>query len=518
MADLGRDDDLPPWWKGWPGYVTLVLTLALVVGGTLLAVHLTHHDDKCAAGIGSLHWVGKGQTRECVGITDETAYPFDPGLADITRRIAAENVRVRQQWEKPQAGAAPVPYVKIAVLTPMTSAPGSAMGIGLIRNSLEGAYTAQCRANECPQLAHTAQRGIAGRTPQVQLVIASEGRDQSAWPQVVDQLIGLRDGPHPLVAVTGLGISIPETREAANVLSDKGIPQIGSVLNATDMVAKQLFKVVPSNEEYAIALKQYVQRHPATDGTYLVYDRRDDNYVRTLHEAFVKEFGAQIGRHQVSFLGKTGDTGSGTPQLFVDAVQDICLTQADHVIYAGRDIDLLDFVKALSERGECAKGPMKPLTLLISSTGTGSAGQAAMEQALIGSKVTLVDASATDSVNWIAGKGAPAGFADFYTAYRALHFPEADVQNGYAIMNHDAVLTAVLAARKIAVEIGKQTVTGPDVLSELLNLHDAVTVPAASGTLTFDGLSNGWPHGKPVPIIVRPAPSDPAPIPLYTTP
>jgi ABC-type branched-subunit amino acid transport system substrate-binding protein len=352
----------------------------------------------------------------------------------------------------------------------------------------------------------------------VQLVLANEGSDQGAWQQVVDQLVRLKGGPHPLVAVTGLGISLPATRAAAKALSDAGIPQVGSILTATDMVGPQLFKVSPSNEDYAAALRQYVQHHPPANGTYLVYDRRDDNYVQTLRAAFVKEFGAQIGKHQVSFLGETGAAGAGTPQLFVDAVQDICLTQADHVLYAGRDIDLLDFIKALSDRGQCGKGPVRPLTVLTGATGLGSAGATAIDQALANTRITLVNASSTDTATWIRTGKHPDGFEDFLSAFRTLHLADVDLQDGYTIMSHDAVLTAVLALRRATVQTGKPTVTGPDVLSELLNLHDAATVPAASGTLTFDGSSDGWPHGKPVPIIIRPAPSHPAPLPLYTTP
>lgn len=75
-------------------------------------------------------------------------------------------------------------------------------------------------------------------------------------------------------------------------------------------------------------------------------------------------------------------------------------------------------------------------------------------------------------------------------------------------MHHDAVLTAIFATRIVTDLTGKTTPDHQDVLNEITNLHDASPIPAASGRLSFDDASHGWPHDKPVPLIRFPADFD----------
>ncbi|MGW7019491.1 ABC transporter substrate-binding protein [Streptomyces decoyicus] len=496
-------DDLPPWWKGWRGIATLVVALALIVGG-LWFFWPAEEDDSCAADQPGLHWAGTGPLRECVGITDEKAFSFDPRLKGITDRIAQENRRVRAQWEKPASGKSRLPYVKVAVLSPLTESDTSALPIGEIRSSLEGAFLAQCRANACPALSTASSTGIQGKTPLIQLVLANEGRNETHWKPVVDQLAGLVDDAHPLVAVTGMGVSIPETQAAATELSRLKIPAIGAVLTATDLNAPRLFKVSPSNVDYAKALRRYLDGSSLKGHRgYLVFDSRDDNYVKTMRRAFDEEFGDYIGRRRASFVGTTGHQPAGVPRLFYNAVNNICLTKAEVIFYAGRDRDLADLVRALSTRSQC--GHDIPITVMTGATGTFAQGKQ-VQGLLKSNKISILDVAATNPDQWTSGVHAPSGFKPFHQALRDLNFKDSVMDDGYAIMHHDAVLTAIWATRNVTGQTGKEAPDVQDVYNEITNLHDASTVPAAGGELSFDDASNGWPHNKPVPVIRLPEP------------
>ncbi|MFI9237545.1 hypothetical protein [Streptomyces cinnamoneus] len=508
-------DELRPWWRGWAGFGALVLVVALLAGGALWLLRPSAREDSCSPGTPELVWRGSGAERECVGIMNETAYSFDPQLRDITERIAKENRRVRDQWEKPGSGRSPVPYVKVALLTPMTTSDSSALPIEEIRTSLQGAYTAQCRANGCPGLSAAASTGIHGKRPQVQLLLASEGRKQAHWRPVVAQLAGLTGGKHPLVAVAGLGVSIPETQDAAVELSKKKIPAIGAVLTATNIDAERLFKVSPSNTDYARALRQHLDKLPAEQRRgYLVFDSRDDNFVQTMRKAYDEVFADYIDKRRVSFVGSAGSNAEGVPKLFFNAVQNICLTRTELVFYAGRGRDLADLVRALSTRGQC--GHDKPITIVTGSTGAVQQADEVMGL-LKDNKITILEASATDSERWIKGVHAPSGFKPFHQSFQDLKFPDAALSDGYAIMHHDAVLTAVWATRIVTAQTGRENPDVQDVFNQITNLHDAGRVPAAGGELSFDDASAGWPHNKPVPMIQVPATGD-SPPPPYRTP
>ncbi|KPC59707.1 hypothetical protein [Streptomyces chattanoogensis] len=516
MADHdGPLDPLTPWYRTRRGVSALAAAMVVCAAVVVLISWPSPPDTSCGTGAPGLQWAGSGADRECVGLTNERAFAADPRLKSITEKIAAENRRVRDQWDRPGKGKRRVDYVKVGLLTPMTESDTSALPIGEIRSSLEGAYIAQCRANGCPGLPRDEPLGIGGEAPPlIQLVIADEGRGEAHWKPAVDQLTALARGAHPLVAVTGMGISIEETRKAAVELSKHGIPSIGAVLTATDVNADRLFKVSPSNLDYARALRRYVDRSPlARSRGYLVFDSRNDNYVRTLRQAFDTTFPRSIGDNRTSFVGATGNEPAGTPQLFTTAVNNICQTKADMVLYAGRDRDLGPLITALAGR-QCDE--KKPLTLLTGATG---AFQQAQDRRglLTKSRISVLDVSSAHPSLWLKGQHAPRGFPAFHDSMKALGFRETVLVDGYAIMHHDAVLTAVWATRNVTAHTGDETPDINDVYHELTNLNHTTSVPAAGGQLSFDDASHGWPHNKPVPLIRIPDQGEEAP-PPYRTP
>jgi ABC-type branched-subunit amino acid transport system substrate-binding protein len=370
-------------------------------------------------------------------------------------------------------------------------------------------YAAQHRVNT------NSGSPIGDGTPRVQLVLANEGQDESHWDDVVPQLTDLSTpgSRNPVVAAIGLGVSIPYTQSAVKKLSDGHLPTVGAVVTATDLSAPELFKVSPSNLDYASALKQYIDSRQdlQTGKGYLVYDRKDDDYTKTLREAFVTkfpEFALDQNQNQDSFVGQVG-APAGAPDLFQPIAQNICGSDAKVVFYAGRDIDLGKFITQLAQRPGCRTSA--PFTILTGSTGLG---QIQSDPALVATmraqRITVVDASSTSPVDWAAGHDAPPGYADFQTAFHDAGFPDTERPDGYAIMHYDAALVVASAVREAYPQLGASYITADTVRNMLFNAHGQNgAVHAASGTLSFDDKSNGWPHGKYVPIITIPEEATP---------
>lgn len=460
-------------------------------------------EDGCAAVADGALDVGGATTglgEECVGWVAERDFAFgtqDVEIARVVRLIVRENLRVRDQDR--------VPYVRVAVFQPMTPVDGGAMGAREILNALQGAYAAQYEANH---------DGLRDRNPLVQLVLANEGADHSQAKPVIDKLATLMGGPHPLVAVTGMSISVPATQQAGVWLSEKGLPAVGAVLTADDMVAPGLFKVSPSNKQYAKALRSYLKGLPEavaarTRSGYLVWDRSpDDRYVKALKQALVGEFGAdyQLNDRNRAFTGSKPPT-EGTPQLFADIVDDICAVNPDLVFYAGRDRDMSALVAALKARGRCRAQP-KPVVIV-----TGATGLTATAATLDAAKVGIVDAASTDSAGWARNvPGTPVAFREFRELFTGaepdgLGFSDADLLSGYAVMHRDAVVAAVWATRlAAAARIEADPQAGPpsavDVRNALFS-SSSMKIPGASGAMYFreDPPNDLWPIAKPVPIV-----------------
>ncbi|MFI7597203.1 ABC transporter substrate-binding protein [Actinoplanes sp. NPDC049681] len=494
--------------------VIALLVVAVAAGGYAV---LHREDDHPGAAVpcpGLSTTAGDGFTlttagAECVGWIVERDHPFgsrDAAVNGVISRIVAENVRVRDQAVAP-AGK---PYVRIAVLMPMTAATGSALAEDEVLHSLQGAYAAQRQANSGKA------SELGDPTPLFQLVLANEGADQSSWSSVVEELGKLKDGPHPLVAVTGMSISVPETRMAGERLSTLGIPAVGAVITADDMVAPWLFKVSPPNQQYTAALAAYLGRRPELRDGYLVWDRNpDDNYVQKLRANFIAAFGStyHLNDHNQAFNGSKPPT-PGTPQLFSDIVRNICAVDPDVVFYSGRDRDLPAFVDALGTRGRCQK-KVRPLMIA-----TGATGLTIAREQLDGAHVGVLDASSTDPITWGAGgSGTPEPYAAFHRLFTSaepagLGFTEDDLASGYAIMHRDAVVAAVWAARRDAAAKAQRNagrgsapaiseIPTPEDVRNALFGSSTDRIPAASGALYFQEQPGNdlWPVGKPVPVI-----------------
>ncbi|MFJ7238558.1 hypothetical protein ACIQWB_15680 [Streptomyces olivaceus] len=472
-----------------------------------------HHRDYCTANR-DLRRVGQ----ECIGVTAE-AYSFDPALDGILGRIEDANERARTSGK---------PVVSVAVVMPYTSrSRGAAMSQELIRHSLQGAYVAQESQN--------------GKDTAVQLLFANVGEDLTHWETVTDALAARRGGDAPVVAAIGFPNSDDATLAAVKDkegLASARIPAVSAVLSSSDMKDPYLFKVSPSTDQLVDALQRYVSAN-AVDrkNTFMIADDREDNYVDNLHQALLKEFGAQYGitsdtvkRRIGTYTGIKGPK-QGTPQIFRLAVTAMCAVDARTVFLAGRDADLPPFLETIDRTSSCDQGSDdKPLRILRVSTGRDPVTESEKMRGIAErNNIEIVTAVAVDAPRWRAGavgdEQVPKAFARFAASYDE-HFEEGPdapdaLADGYAVMYHDALTavgTAVAAARDSAID----AVTHDDVYDalrrgNLLEHCAAGCVEGASGVFTFVGESAGadasagseqvdglWPVCKPVPIVTFP--------------
>ncbi|MFR9724408.1 ABC transporter substrate-binding protein [Streptomyces sp. MS19] len=448
---------------------------------------------------------------ECLGVTDGSPAFLPTGddeLADRFREvqelIKAENDRVAEQGDA---------YVKVGLLATLTPDDTGPQAPRRVLHALEGAYTAQMRANQTRQLGDPA--------PQIQLHLANVGSRHEQWEPAVDRLVSMADDAEPLVAVVGLSISTDQSKAAAERLADHGIPVVASSASADGLnsaTVPGLIRVTASNTDFVTALRQYVRDHEELNEAVLVYDENEpDLHVATLTEAFRALMADELGTNPAQpFQGTTVDRDAPAA-LFDAAVRNICQAAADMVLFAGRTGDLHAFVESLHSRA-CRDEPMALLFVE-----TGPVVSVEEEARLAENNITIVQASAMDPA-WARGFGpdadAPPGFRGFFEQYDThITYVEdvpAALADGYAVANHDAMATAIRAVRVSHAQDPQSPMTSARVEDALFLLHLSNAVEAASGTLHFTTDRQGDPGGKPVPIIeTPPGPTRPE---LYTTP
>src|SRR5262249_50168499 len=255
----------------------------------------------------------------CLGVvTDSNA--LDPRLRETVVKILREDDDV---------AAAAVPYVKVALLTPLTVAKNAASAIppDQIKFSLEGSLTALHRIN------HSADFGDPNAV-RIQLILVNQGSRQEYSDALIKQILDQSGPDHPLAAVVGLGSSFPGTEATVAALADRGIPMVSAIASA-DSLTMQRFKtlrsVSPSNLDYVRALRALLDSTPAGLGLpngILVKDTNDDPSPRTLRAAFAAELGPYLKFPSRPFTG--GTVGApAVPDVFAPVVTDICNAVVD---------------------------------------------------------------------------------------------------------------------------------------------------------------------------------------------
>lgn len=453
------------------GIVVLLVLGVVVVVGTVF---------RCAPGV----WRKDG---ECVGVTDGS-FSYSDELDDVTDKIRRENDRVSGM---PRVAT-------VAVLMPMTAQQDDSLSIDQIREYLEGAYLAQLSENHD-------RPGLKYR-----LALANEGRNEHAWKQVTDQLVDMVDSRENLIAVTGLGLSAPETVWGADALSAAGIPMVGylssdrfsSTYPGNDSAIRGLARVSPSLHQEVTAVARHLEERSATPSTaILVHDESpDDYYTADLRTNFQNAFAdilAKEGSLSARYTG--GPDSSGLDTQFEYIAGRLCTPNAPKtVLYAGRSNLLPIFIDQVSKL-DCPSD--EPITVVTGSESTDLPPPPKNNNA----HVSVLYASVSDPAALSAeGNHHRDRYLDFAENLRR-HFggnPH-DHESNWSVMGHDATLAATTAAARSVKNDPTVVPEPPRVLAGLLLLNHPINlVPGVSGPFMLDDDSGDRLSG-PIPVLRR---------------
>lgn len=273
---------------------------------------------------------------ECVGVSDGS-YLFDQGTSAVDRQIVTVERAIAAQNRSVLASKAK--YMTVALLTPLTQAPGAPVSLTRIRDELQGAYAAQYAINVTRQL-----------SPKVRLVLANEGSEEQAWQQVTRQLIKLQAPPDRLVAVAGMGVSVKQTFTGARVLSHAQIPMIGAI-DTGDILdwrhVAGLARVSPGVGNEVTRIVGYLASHGGLPRADFVSDTTGgDLYTTGLASDFRADFRNHLGA-SLSYNRRS------TTSQFSFLADTICARAHPTVIYAGREVLLSSFVSQLQQAPSC---------------------------------------------------------------------------------------------------------------------------------------------------------------------
>ncbi|SCK05301.1 ABC-type branched-chain amino acid transport system, substrate-binding protein [Streptomyces sp. WMMB 714] len=507
-------------WGPVTGALAAVTAGAVIVAVALLVTWLW--PDECQDGLEAVDG-------ECVGVTDRAFEVEDPETGKLLREIEKQNDRVRAEYESPSRS----PYVRVALKMPFTYDDTSAMTRDMIRRAVAGALAAQREVNE-------------KAAPHLQLLLAPDGKDLDKWPTVHEQLSVLAgEKQNPLVGVAGIPSSTSETREAIDDLSEREIPTVGPTTTSADMNSRYFFKTSPNNEEFAEALKQYLERdaHGAEERRpergFLLYDRQGtDVYSKNLRKVIGEEFGKTWGLKdsRAPYLGVTGNK-KGIPQRFTDAVDKICKgPDYDTIFFAGRDQDLPAFVEKLADE-PCGDGrELRILKVGIGLDPTLTSRDTRLD--LLDAHARLVNASSVDT-SWWRGGEAPSGVTRFLREFRGLEdtyeLGSRSLDDGYSAMYYDSVQILADAVDYSFDDINKGHEGSPKVPDKDV-VYDTLLDPSidedrcdeclrgAGGRYGFgferSGQNEQWAVCKPVPVLEFGSGTGPDPKsvdPLYRT-
>ncbi|WP_410539525.1 branched-chain amino acid ABC transporter substrate-binding protein [Streptomyces sp. KL2] len=449
---------------------TAAVALA-VLAGVSLYVHdwYVHRDDRCAQGVTRM----EEPRPECVGVTDGS-YVFAEHLSPVTGRIERANREVTEGREE---------YVTVAYMTSITVDEDDSNPEESVRHELQGAYLAQQRHNE-------------RSTPKIRLLIANTGSGSAHWRHTVDQLIGLRDGGEPLVAVTGLGPSTDRNLAALKRLSAGGLATVASTMTATGVGGVEGFvRVAPTNVDEARAAARYLRQKKIRTAM-VVQDVAEGNlYADTLGDAFTEEFPRGGKEHRLVADRKQFDSSledSWKNELQILSNQ-LCFHRPEAVYFAGRGRHLTHFLDALAERF-CTEWDF----IVVTGDDTTNLTDEQVRRATDSGVQVFYTGLAHPEMWKDEPDGAPRAVQAAFQKGGVLEqwFGRERHVDGQAMMAHDAVLTAARGAQMAS---RGTRVTGRSVGRMFQLMEDSAQVRGASGTLTFE--EDGDAHDKAVPIL-----------------
>ncbi|MFE7615193.1 hypothetical protein [Streptomyces sp. NPDC057496] len=480
------------WYTTRQKVVSSVVAGALVVtGGWYAFGRITAPEDRsCAKGVERP--VG---SEECVGVADGGTYDFGQSqLTDVVAAIARENATLKTGR-----------YATVALLLPLTST-DRAMRTKM-QHELQGAFAAQYRANRLSN----------DQVPKIRLILANSGKNSLLWRPAVERLKKMTGAPDHLRAVSGVATSSTEIKSAVRELTAAHIAVVGTTITADDIANGPrtdpfpgLARVSPTNRDEAAALAHFGQ--VKAEKALLVQDTRTgDHYTDTLRTAFTRLVRGTRYQPQL-FTSRSDPNDEGnTANTFRDITHLICDTEdADTVFFAGRHIQLRQFINALGGRG-CQD---RPFTILTGDEGSYLGSDKKLDRNALRQKVTVRYASLAHPDAWAETSakgrattgGSPGDYQDFLDLLATLSEAPAgpigptrheDLTDGQLIIAHDAMTLAVQAIRRASP--GGRVPELVDVGEQWSRVNGSLKVSGASGWICLD--NHGNPYNKAVPVV-----------------
>lgn len=467
------------WWRSRRFVTAVIAVIVLSVAG-VVTYTLVH---RCGPGVNK-------HGGECIGVTDGS-YVFSTDLAAVEGTIKQENTWVADQHK---------PYVTVAFLGPLSSTTTQGLTTGRVPHQLEGAVVAQHRAN---------RDQVVGDHPLIRLVLANQGQDEGQWQPAVQQLEAMTAAPDHLVAVVGLGLSQNETVLTARDLGAHGIPMVGDVITADGLDSTGavpgaegttgpiagLTRVAPTSTDEVRALSAYLRAsRPDLHTAMLVVDNNaGDLYNKSLEISFQRELKSylQAGGNVVQPFGGGADN-PGVGNEFDTITNNICGGAAplDMVLYAGREVYLPKFLEYLNNR-PCRTHPIVVVTGSdAAGLNLGSQASQILQNTDSQGAITVLYTPLADPADLDRPQNPTQDYyLNFQRAFVGLNFAAADLIDGWAMMAHDAVLTAAKAIRK-AVGPSAELPSLESVRSQLYLLNTTTnSVPGATGLIRLDPIT-----------------------------
>lgn len=534
----GRSDrigtPLPyPWWRRhWIETTVAVLVVAGV--GAWATVALTRPPPpppKCGQGLtydGSVCFGLDLAETGFQGYKQSQMTQLEKEMAQLEKEIASDNKKVKGN-----------DYATIAVLDDMAPDPRSDSLIPqLLLHRVEGAITAERKANDSTStlVGNAAQ-------PKIKLLLASYGPDARDWRPAVQEIQEKKHGLH-IAAVTGIGQSLVQTRQAVTALSSDGIPTVGAVPSADNMDQSpqgqpltNFFRVTSTNKDEANAAAEWVarmEREKHYQRVMVVEDQnREDDYGTNLGSDFQKALRQKVPGLATSsaldvqpYTSPEGSVpGETRPEdmigRFARMPGDICQAKPQLVYFAGRGVDLRAFLEAIRNGSACTGG-LGHIDVLsgddansvlsgdnASVVPNGGDANSVTGARLPGSKnvnFTVYYTAVATGNEWSFDRSDvtdSSNYETFQSAFTGDGFDLSDLSDGHAIMEYDAMLTAIKAVREAwnPKDIWS-VINSPDALQNSFDGFDCkyeeTAVPGASGRIAFYPSSASAGQGDPI--------------------
>jgi ABC-type branched-subunit amino acid transport system substrate-binding protein len=469
--DRAAGRSLGGWWQALNTRLQVVLVIVLVAALIPPAVWGYQKWRYCAADIARADG-------SCVGITDGSHGPvFGAGTADALEAIGEENARIA-------ADPGGKDVVTIAYVVPIPP-PGVEDDYAVrLSGDVMGAAVAQRQANRTNTL---------GDRPLIRLLIANVGDSAEPAVEPIRKLIDMA-GPgfaeQKLMAVAVSGKSLNPLIGVVDELVAAQVPVLISHLTAEEVTStpvaadSSLARVTPTTWDEAAALAAYLK--PSTRSALIVQnsDRRD-RYAASLGQGFRDQYAD--GAHTIQSPDETYIGGASAANTMDDILVHVCQQRPDVVMFAGRAAELAPFVAALPKR-TC---PDHPVRIVTGDDGASFAEAVARDEPGLRDGLRAnASVAYTSLAHPGAWRAAPDSFAPGTSQYLTgdceecfpTLFPGRNLDDSYAIMAYDAVLTAVTAIRQ-----PDESVSSPEaVVQEFKRIHGPQAVAGASGWISLD--------------------------------